>query len=64
MVMKEDIVLAVSNSGETEEILKLLPHFKLHGVKLVVMTGKPEFDPSQSRRSRPRCRRVKRRPVP
>jgi arabinose-5-phosphate isomerase len=42
MVMKGDVVLAVSNSGETEEILKLLPHLKLHGLKLIVMTGKPE----------------------
>jgi len=41
MVMKGDVVLAVSNSGETEEILKLLPHFKLNGLKVVVMTGKP-----------------------
>ena len=42
MVMKGDVVLAVSNSGETEEILKLLPHFKLNGLKVVVMTGKPD----------------------
>jgi arabinose-5-phosphate isomerase len=42
MVMKEDVILAVSNSGETEEILKLLPHFKLHGFKVIVMTGKPD----------------------
>lgn len=42
MVMKGDAILAVSNSGETEEILKLLPHFKLHGLKLVAMTGSPE----------------------
>ena len=42
MVMQGDVVLAVSNSGETEEILKLLPHLKLHGVKLIVMTGNPE----------------------
>jgi arabinose-5-phosphate isomerase len=39
MVMKGDVIMAVSNSGETEEILKLLPHFKLHGLKLIVMTG-------------------------
>ena len=39
MVMKGDVILAISNSGETEEILKLLPHFKLHGIKLIVMTG-------------------------
>jgi arabinose-5-phosphate isomerase len=41
MVMKGDVILAVSNSGETEEILKLLPHFKLHELKLLVMTGNP-----------------------
>ena len=39
MVMKDDVILAVSNSGETDEILKILPHFKLLGLKLVVMTG-------------------------
>lgn len=42
MVVKEDVALAVSNSGETEELLKLLPHFKLHGLELIVMTGKPD----------------------
>lgn len=42
MVMKGDVILAVSNSGETEEILKLLPHFKLYGLKLIVMTGNRE----------------------
>ena len=39
MVMTGDVVLAVSNSGETDEILKLLPHFKQNGIKLIVMTG-------------------------
>lgn len=42
MVMNGDTILAVSNSGETEEILKLLPHFKLHGLKLIAMTGNIE----------------------
>ena len=41
MVREDDLILAVSNSGETEEILKLLPHFKLHGIKLLVITGNP-----------------------
>ncbi len=40
MVMKGDVVFAVSNSGETEEILKLLPHFKVNGLRIIVMTGK------------------------
>jgi arabinose-5-phosphate isomerase len=42
MVMKDDVILALSNSGETDEILKLLPHFKSNGIKLIVMTGNPE----------------------
>jgi arabinose-5-phosphate isomerase len=42
MVRADDVILAVSNSGETDEILKLLPHFKLHGIKLIVMTGNPD----------------------
>jgi arabinose-5-phosphate isomerase len=39
MIMKEDIVLALSNSGETDEILKLLPIVRRLGVKLIVITG-------------------------
>lgn len=42
MVMQGDVILAVSNSGETDEILKLLPHLKQLGLKLAVMTGNPE----------------------
>lgn len=39
MVTKQDIVLAISNSGETEEIVKLLSTIKRMGAKLVAMTG-------------------------
>jgi arabinose-5-phosphate isomerase len=39
MIMKGDVVLAVSNSGETEEILTFIPIIKRLGVKLIVMTG-------------------------
>jgi arabinose-5-phosphate isomerase len=42
MVMKGDVILAVSNSGETEEILKLIPHFTFNGLKMIAMTGNPE----------------------
>ncbi len=38
-VTKEDLILALSNSGETEEIVKFLPVLKKIGVKLVAMTG-------------------------
>ena len=39
MLMKGDVVLAVSNSGETEELLKLLPIIKRIALKLIVLTG-------------------------
>lgn len=42
MVMKGDLILAVSNSGETEEILKLIPHFTLNGLKMIAVTGNPD----------------------
>ena len=37
--MKGDVVIAVSNSGETEEIMRILPLIKRMGVKLIAMTG-------------------------
>jgi len=42
MIMKEDVVLAVSNSGETDELLMLLPIIKRLGPKIIVMTGNPD----------------------
>ncbi len=38
-VTKDDLILALSNSGETEEIVKLLPIVKKIGAKLIAMTG-------------------------
>jgi arabinose-5-phosphate isomerase len=42
MITREDVVLALSNSGETPEILTILPLIKRLGVPLVAMTGRPE----------------------
>ena len=42
VVTKQDIVIAISNSGETEEILKLLTTIKKLGSKLIAMTGNPK----------------------
>jgi len=42
MVSKNDVVIAVSNSGETDELLKILPVIKRLGIKLIVVTGNPE----------------------
>lgn len=38
-VTKEDLILALSNSGETDEILKFLPIVKKIGAKLIAMVG-------------------------
>ena len=39
MVREGDVVLAISNSGETEEVLRLIPILRRLGVKLITMTG-------------------------
>ena len=38
-VTKEDVVLAISNSGETEEVIRMLPLIKKIGAKLIALTG-------------------------
>lgn len=40
-VMRQDVVLAISNSGETEEVIRLLPLIKKIGAKLIALTGNP-----------------------
>jgi arabinose-5-phosphate isomerase len=42
MVMGGDVVLAISNSGESEELAALLPALRHIGVTLVAMTGEAE----------------------
>jgi arabinose-5-phosphate isomerase len=39
LIMKGDVVLAVSNSGETDELLQLLPIIKRLDLRLIVITG-------------------------
>lgn len=39
MVSKDDVIILLSNSGETYEILQLIPSLKLIGVKLLGITG-------------------------
>ena len=39
MINREDIVLAISNSGKTEEVLRILSSIKQIGAKLIVITG-------------------------
>jgi arabinose-5-phosphate isomerase len=39
MLAKEDVVIAISNSGETRELLEVLPLIKRYGNHLITMTG-------------------------
>jgi arabinose-5-phosphate isomerase len=41
MIKSRDVVLALSNSGETDEVNTILPLLKRIGVKIVAMTGNP-----------------------
>lgn len=40
VVSRDDVVVALSNSGETEEVVRLLPHVRRFGVKVIALTGK------------------------
>ncbi len=48
MINKGDVVIAVSNSGETEEMLKFVPLIKRLGVKLVAITGNADSNLSRA----------------
>ena len=42
VLRRDDIVLALSQSGETEEITRLLPHLVAAGVKIIALTGRAD----------------------
>jgi len=42
MITSQDVVLALSNSGETDEILTILPLIKRLNAPLIAMTGNPQ----------------------
>lgn len=41
MIARDDILLALSNSGESDELVRIVPLVKRQGAKLVAMTGNP-----------------------
>jgi arabinose-5-phosphate isomerase len=41
MITKSDVVLSISNSGETKEIIQLIPLIKRLGITLISLTGNP-----------------------
>ncbi len=42
MITPDDVVIAISNSGESMEILNILPSIKRQGAKLIAITGRPQ----------------------
>ncbi|MES2770669.1 MAG: KpsF/GutQ family sugar-phosphate isomerase [Pseudomonadota bacterium] len=41
MITRDDVLIALSNSGESEELLAILPSIKRQGAKLISLTGNP-----------------------
>lgn len=41
MITRDDVVITISNSGETQEVLALLPMLKRFDITFIAMTGKP-----------------------
>ena len=42
MITADDVVIAISYSGESDEIAKVLPIIKRRGAKVIAITGRPE----------------------
>ena len=61
MLARGDVVVALSNSGETDEMLAILPPLKRLGVPIVLLTGNPQVDARPAERGRPRRQRAPRR---
>ncbi|NCN43413.1 MAG: KpsF/GutQ family sugar-phosphate isomerase [Piscirickettsiaceae bacterium CG_4_9_14_3_um_filter_43_564] len=48
MVSPKDVFIALSNSGETEEVIKLIPFLKDNGNVIIAMTGRPNSTLAQN----------------
>ena len=48
MITREDVLIALSNSGETPEVLTLLPPLARLGIPLIAMTGQPQSSLARS----------------
>jgi arabinose-5-phosphate isomerase len=42
MITRDDVMIALSYSGESEELLTIIPLIKRQGAKLIAITGKPQ----------------------
>jgi len=48
MVTSNDVIITISNSGETEEIVELIPFLKRFNLRLISVTGNPESSLSKA----------------
>ena len=48
MITGDDVVLLLSNSGETDELVSLLPHLKRQGAQVIALTGNEESSLAQA----------------
>jgi arabinose-5-phosphate isomerase len=48
MITQDDVVVMLSNSGETDELVTLTPHLKREGAKLVALTGNEQSSLAQA----------------
>ncbi len=42
MILPQDVLIALSHSGQSDEVLNLLPALKRKGMQLIALTGRPE----------------------
>ena len=49
-IRDDDVVIALSHSGETEELVRLLESIRRLGARLIAITGDPALDAGQGRR--------------
>ena len=48
MITADDVVVMLSNSGETDELMMLTPHLKRQGARLIALTGNEQSSLAQS----------------
>ena len=48
MITPDDVVLMLSNSGETDELVSLIPHLKREGARLIALTGNEQSSLAQA----------------
>ncbi len=48
MITAQDVLIALSNSGEAAEILDIVPHVRRQGARIIALTGRPESSLAQA----------------